>query len=245
MARLPRAPTLRPSESTAPSASQASSRRPRPCLRGERLQLRHRRRVAEDVDRQDAGGALADRGRGGRGIEVERLGVDVAEDRPRALVEQAVGRGDEAEGAGQDLVAGAPAERPHAEVQRRRCRWRPRPRPRPRASRRTRARSARPSAPARAGPERSTSSTSSSSRAPISGLASGIGSMSARPRRLSHASSRGWKAYSSESTSASQEASMMFSETPIVPHSRSPSEESSRTRVTAPVPWSSSRIRTL
>ena len=30
---------------------------------------------------------------------------------------------------------------------------------------------------------------------------------------------------------------MMFSETPIVPHSRSPSEESSRTRVTAPVPW--------
>ena len=38
---------------------------------------------------------------------------------------------------------------------------------------------------------------------------------------------------------------MMFSETPIVPHSRSPSEESSRTRVTAPVPWVSSRIRTL
>ena len=58
-------------------------------------------------------------------------------------------------------------------------------------------------------------------------------------------SRHGWKAYSSESTSASQEASMMFSETPIVPHSRSPSEESSRTRVTAPVPWASSRIRTL
>ena len=38
---------------------------------------------------------------------------------------------------------------------------------------------------------------------------------------------------------------MMFSETPIVPHSRSPSEESSRTRVTAPVPWASSRMRTL
>ena len=55
----------------------------------------------------------------------------------------------------------------------------------------------------------------------------------------------GWKAYSSESTSASQEASMMFSETPMVPHSRSPSEESSRTRVTASVPWVSSRIRTL
>ena len=28
----------------------------------------------------------------------------------------------------------------------------------------------------------------------------------------------GWNAYSSESTSASHEASMMFSETPIVPH---------------------------
>ena len=38
---------------------------------------------------------------------------------------------------------------------------------------------------------------------------------------------------------------MMFSETPIVPHSRSPSAESSRTRVTAPVPWASSRMRTL
>ena len=38
---------------------------------------------------------------------------------------------------------------------------------------------------------------------------------------------------------------MMFSETPIEPHSRSPSEESSSTRVTAPVPWCSSRMRTL
>ena len=121
-------------------------------LGGERLQLRHRRRVAEDVDRQDAPGALAHRGRRGRRVEVEGLRVDVAEDRPGALVEQAVGGGDEAEGAGQDLVAGAPAERPHPEVQRRWCRWRPRPRPRPRARRPARARSAPPSAPARAGP---------------------------------------------------------------------------------------------
>ncbi len=66
-----------------------------------------------------------------------------------------------------------------------------------------------------------------------------------RQRYLLGLAHRGWKAYSSESTSASQEASMMFSETPIVPHSRSPSEESSRTRVTAPVPWLSSRMRTL
>ena len=54
-----------------------------------------------------------------------------------------------------------------------------------------------------------------------------------------------WKAYSSESTSASQEASMMFSETPIEPHDSWPSAESSRTRVTAPVPWCESRMRTL
>ena len=112
MARLPRVPTARPSESTAPSASQASSRMPRPCSRGERLELRHRRRVAEDVDRQDARGALADRRRGGRRVEVEGHRVDVAEDRPGALVEQAVGRGDEAEGAGQDLVARRPSRAP-------------------------------------------------------------------------------------------------------------------------------------
>ena len=108
-----------------------------------------------------------------------------------------------------------------------------------------------PNGPSERRPERRTSSASSSSRSPILGCASGIGSVSwagrpsARPAYFALSSSRGWKAYSSESTSASQEASMMFSETPIVPHSRSPSEESRRTRVTAPVPWLSSRIRTL
>src|ERR1700712_4912195 len=61
--------------------------------------------------------------------------------------------------------------------------------------------------------------------------------------------SRGWRRttcmpYSSESTSASHEASMTFSETPIVPHTSSPSEVSSSTRVTAPVPFASSRMRT-
>ena len=92
-----------------------------------------------------------------------------------------------------------------------------------------------PIGPSESRPERSTSSTSSSSRAPTPGL---------RERDLL-ARRAHWNAYSSESTSASQEASMMFSETPIVPHSRSPSAESSRTRVTAPVPWASSRMRTL
>ena len=50
---------------------------------------------------------------------------------------------------------------------------------------------------------------------------------------------------SSESTSASQLASMMFSETPIEPQVSWPSVASSRTRVTAPVPWWASMILTL
>ena len=104
--------------------------------------------------------------------------------------------------------------------------------------------------PSESCPERSTSSASSSSRSPISGLArgicSGLGEAATEPPAYSAtSSSRGWNAYSSESTSASQEASMMFSETPIVPHSRSPSLDSSSTLVTAAVPWLSSRMRTL
>ena len=50
---------------------------------------------------------------------------------------------------------------------------------------------------------------------------------------------------SSESTSASQLASMMFSETPMAPQVSWPSVVSSSTRVTAPVPLRSSRMRTL
>ena len=38
---------------------------------------------------------------------------------------------------------------------------------------------------------------------------------------------------------------MMFSDTPIEPQTSWPSEASSSTRVTAPVPFASSRIRTL
>src|SRR6478672_7061400 len=55
----------------------------------------------------------------------------------------------------------------------------------------------------------------------------------------------GCSAYSSESTSASQDAAMMFSLTPIEPHEPWPSEVSSRTRVTASLPFVSSRMRTL
>ena len=50
---------------------------------------------------------------------------------------------------------------------------------------------------------------------------------------------------SSESTSASQLASMTFSLTPIVPQVSVPSEASRSTRVTAPVAFCSSRMRTL
>ena len=51
--------------------------------------------------------------------------------------------------------------------------------------------------------------------------------------------------YSSASTSASHDASMMFSETPTVPQLCSPSPDSMSTRVIAPVPFFSSRTRTL
>ena len=193
-----------------------------------------------------ARGALADRRRRGRRVEVQRDRVDVAEDRPRALVEQAVRRGDEAERAGHHLVARRPSRAPGPRGAAPRSRRRRRPRRRPRASS-AKSRSKRSSiGPSESRPERSTSSTSSSSRSPSSGRASGIGSARAhRHARRRRRRRCGWNAYSSESTSASHEASMMFSETPIEPHSRWPSEESSRTRVTAPVPWCSSRIRTL
>src|SRR5690606_13010241 len=54
--------------------------------------------------------------------EVERLGVDIAEDGRHALIEQAVGRGDEAERGRDHLVARTPAGHPHGEVKRRRAR---------------------------------------------------------------------------------------------------------------------------
>ena len=247
MARLPRAPTapalrVDRAERLAGVLEDAEA-----AARGERLQLRHRRRVAEDVDGQDAGRALPDRGLGGGRVEVQRLGIDVAEDRAGALVEQAVGRGDEAEGAGQDLVARAPSRAPAPRGAGPSCRWRRRPRRRPRASSAKLALEALPHRPQREPARSAAPRAPAPPRAPRSPAARAGSSLSGPPigGHLPAAAGRGWKAYSSESTSASQEASMMFSETPIVPHSRSPSEESSRTRVTASVPWVSSRIRTL
>ena len=232
----------------------APRRRPRGCRARRATAIAsssaHGRRVAEDVDRQDAGGALAERRLGGRRVEVQGDGIDVAEDRPGALVEEAVGGGDEAEGAGQDLVALAPAERPHA-----RCRAA--------VPLETATASSTPSQSAKRAlealahrPEREPARAQHLedelllARAEVwlrewDRLGLAVRSRREPPYPPLSALARGWKAYSSESTRASQEASMMFSETPIVPHSRSPSEESSRTRVTASVPWVSSRIRTL
>ena len=85
---------------------------------GDLLELGHRGGVAEDVDREDPRGALGQTRLGGGGIEVEGDRVDVAEDRPHTLIEEAVGRSDEAQRAGQDLVALTPAQRPDPEVQR-------------------------------------------------------------------------------------------------------------------------------
>ena len=95
------------------------------------------------------------------------------------------------------------------------------------------------SGPSESRPERSTSTTAALLR-----LAEH------RPRerdllRVAHAGGPESMPRSSESTSASQEAATTFSETPIEPHTALPSEESSSTRVTAPVPLSSSRMRTL
>src|SRR5262245_15720314 len=60
------------------------------------------------------------------------------------------------------------------------------------------------------------------------------------PRRSSRRS-----LYSTESTRACHEASMMLSATPTVPHVSSPSPDVMSTRVRAAVPLDSSRMRTL
>ena len=63
-------------------------------------------------------------------------------------------------------------------------------------------------------------------------------------RRQPHSSDRSSMPYSMESTRASQLASMMFWLTPMLPQLSSPSLASSNTRVAAPVPLFSSRMRT-
>ncbi len=160
-----------PSACTAPSASQASSTIASPCLSRDPLEGGHVGRVAEDVHRQQRPRALGDGGRGGLRIEVERHRVDVREHRPRPLVERGVGRGDERERAGDDLVAVPHPDRPQRQMQPGRAA----------ATRRspsgapTRAAKARSNSgtrgPSESCPERSTSSTARSSASPSTGRA--------------------------------------------------------------------------
>ena len=184
-------------------------------------------------------GSLADRRAGGGRVQVERHRVDVAEHGRRALVQQAVRRGREAERAGHHLVSVSPAEGPDPEVQGARSRrdghrvvdaeplgepalesleHRAQREPRRAHHLEDQLLLARPQVGARERKEaritarrllrsRSSHWPATTSRAFDSAPASGAGGVRGR--------TPGWKAYSSESTSASQEASMMFSETPI------------------------------
>ena len=172
-------------------------------------------------------------------VEVQGDRVDVAEDRRHALVEQAVRRGDEAERRGDDLVALAPAQRPHAEVKRR-------------GARGNRDGVGDPQVVGEGAleallhrPERQPAGPQHLEHQLLLALADdGLRERDRpldrvpqlTPARRAERSRRAagvprWNAYSSESTSASQDASMMFSETPIEPHESVPSAESSRTRV--------------
>jgi hypothetical protein len=91
---------------------------PQSAIRGDLAERREIRRVSEDVDREQAGGVLPHRGSCLLWINRQRDRIDVGEDGCGALVKQAVGRCDEGQRAGDDLIALAPAQRPHAEVKR-------------------------------------------------------------------------------------------------------------------------------
>ena len=149
---------------------------PEPALAGEPLERRHVGGVAEDVHGQEARRPLGHRRRGGLRVEVQRAPVDVAEDRPRLLVQHGVRRRDEAERGRDDLVARPRCPPRAARGEARRCRSRPRRRAARRAARRAPPRTRRAAGPSERWRERSTSRTSSSSRAPIAGRASGMNS---------------------------------------------------------------------
>ena len=188
------------------------------------LQRRHVGRVAEDVDGQQRARAPVIAAAAARRVEVERDRVDVGEHRPRALVEDRVRRGDERERRRDDLLALPHADGAQREVQAGRAgrdgaqAWGAPSRAANAAS------NAGTRGPSESWPERRTSSTSSSSRAPMTGRASGMTSSSARvmapaSRRPGGGGRRGPGSMpaSSESTSASQLASITFSLTPIAP----------------------------
>ena len=84
----------------------------------ERLDLRHRSDVAEQVDDHHRLRARRQRRAHGLGGDAERLGVDVAEHRARAGRRDRLGGRVERERRDHDLVAGADAERAQRERQR-------------------------------------------------------------------------------------------------------------------------------
>ena len=88
-----------------------------PVLLRDRAERVHVARVAEDVHWEDGPCARRDRGLDGGRVEHVGLGIDVGEDRRRALVEDAVGRGDERDRRRDDLVALADAGGAHEQVE--------------------------------------------------------------------------------------------------------------------------------
>ena len=138
---------------------------------GDRLELGELGRVAEDVHGEDRLRARRDGRLDRSGVEVQRARVDVREDRRRAFVEDAVGGGDEGERRRHDLVARPQAREPHSEVE-------PRGAARHRGDVRRPTRSASACSkrsiigPSESCPERSVSSTSSSSRSSSQGAES-------------------------------------------------------------------------
>ena len=201
--------------------------------------------LPEDVDRHHRAGATGHRGLRRRGVEVERHRVDVREHGAGALVEHRVGRGDERERRRDDLAVLLDADGAQRQVQ-------PRGAGRDGAGvRRAHARGERLLEGGHARPEREVPGAQDLGDR---GLLLGAED---RPRERDHEAAGattprracdarpGSIPASSESTSASQDASMTFSWTPMAPHVSVPSEASSSTRVTAPVALNSSRMRTL
>ncbi len=156
---------------------------PQAALGGQALERRQVGRVAEDVHRQQPGRALADRRGRGRRVDVERARVDVAEDGPCPLVEQAVGRGDEREGRGHDLVARLDPRRPHGQVQPRRAARDRRHRPVAESPRERVLEGWKPGPERAGGPSAAFRGPGASSEGPMLGRASGITAATERTLR--------------------------------------------------------------
>ena len=169
-------------------------------------------------DGQERGGPGRDGGGGRLGVEVQRDRVDVREHRPGPLVDDRVGRGHEGEGAGDHLVPVGHPHRAQRQVQARRA---------ARDGARVRRAQARGEGLLELREPRAERELAGAQDLQHPALLLGAED---RARELdglrAHETARvalaGWGRpccipYSSESTSACQDASITFSETPIVP----------------------------